>query len=200
MKDTLLIIFVKNIILGKVKTRLAKTIGTQGAFEVYKFIVEGLEKETAKLDCEKHIYFSDVVIQEKWPNDTKLVQSEGYIGLRMRNAFQDAFDKGYGRVALIGSDIPDVNAEIINDAFEKLNDYDTVFGPSEDGGYYLVGLSKMEDSIFKDIEWSTEKVLSQTLSRLDSYVLVQELNDIDTVEDLAKSSIAPNFEKYLKQV
>ena len=193
MKDTLLIIFVKNIVLGKVKTRLAKTIGTQGAFEVYKYIVDGLEKETSKLDCEKHIYFSDVVIEEKWPNDTKLIQSEGDIGLRMKNAFQDAFSKGYKRVVLIGSDIPDVNAEIINEAFTKLNKKKAVFGPSEDGGYYLVGLSEMNESIFENIEWSTKKVLFQTLSKLDKYALVKELNDIDTVEDLIKSKINTIF-------
>lgn len=196
MKDTLLIIFVKNIILGKVKTRLAKTIGTQGAFEVYKFIVDGLEKETSKLDSEKQIYFSDVVIGEKWPNDTKKVQSEGDIGVRMKNAFQEAFQEGYKRVVLVGSDIPDLTNEIIEKSFSKLKKSEVVIGPSEDGGYYLIGLNKMNTSLFENIEWSTEYVLNQTVSKVGSYSLVDELNDVDTIEDLEKSSIFEKFKWY----
>lgn len=196
MKDSLLIIFVKNIVLGKVKTRLAKTVGTQGAFEVYKHIVELLEIETSKLNCDKHVYFSDVIIEEKWSNDQKFVQQGTDIGERMQNAFQDAFDKDYKRVVLVGSDIPDLSAEIIEDAFNKLENCNTVFGPAEDGGYYLAGLSKMNKFIFKNIEWSTDKVLSQSLEKVEEYVLVNELNDIDTIEDLEKSSIKEQF-KYL---
>lgn len=196
MKDKLSIVFVKNIVLGKVKIRLAKTVGTQGAFEVYKHIVELLEIETSKLNSDKHIYFSDVIIEEKWPNDQKFVQQGTDIGERMQNAFQDAFDKGYKRVVLVGSDIPDLSAEIIEDAFSKLENCSTVFGPAEDGGYYLVGLSEMNKSIFKNIEWSTNKVLSQSLEKVEEYTLVKELNDIDTIEDLEKSSIKEQF-KYL---
>ena len=95
MKRTLLIIFVKNIILGKVKTRLAKTIGTQAAFEVYKHIVGILEKETSNLSCDISVYFSDVIIDEKWPDAIKKVQKGKDIGERMKNAFKEAFDEGY---------------------------------------------------------------------------------------------------------
>ena len=195
----LLIIFVKNIVLGKVKTRLANTIGTQGAFEVYKYMVEKLEKETSNLSCEKHIYFSDVIIKEKWANDSKFLQSEGDIGERMRNAFKNAFNEGYEYVVLIGSDIPDLNAEILKEAFTKLETCKTVFGPAEDGGYYLVGLTEMNDAIFKDIDWSTAKVLNQTLSKVSDYQLLKILNDIDTYGDLKKSTIWHKFE-YLNYI
>ena len=193
MKDTLLIIFVKNIVLGKVKTRLAKTIGIQGAFEVYKHIVAQLENETSKVNHDKHIYFSDVVIKEKWPKDQKFVQSEGDIGMRMKNAFEEAFNQGYKRVVLVGSDIPDLTFKIIDSAFDELENHKTVFGPSEEGGYYLVGLNEMDVSIFEGVEWSTEQVLAQSLNKVSSYALVEELNDIDTIDDLRRSSIADKF-------
>ena len=194
MSEGLLLIFVKNILLGKVKTRLAVTIGNQGAYDVYKHIVALMEAETSKIDTERHIYFSDTIIEGKWLGDKKFVQSEGDIGVRMKNAFENAFEAGYKRVVLIGSDIPDITEEIINDAFCKLSENTSVIGPSEDGGYYLVGLTEMNESIFEGIDWSTEKVLNQTLSKLSDYALVKELNDIDTVDDLKKSTIASDFQ------
>ena len=74
MSKELLIVFVKNIILGKVKTRLAKSIGNTGAFNVYKQLFNITQTETLKLNIDRHIYFSDVVINSCWPNDEKFVQ------------------------------------------------------------------------------------------------------------------------------
>ena len=84
-QKTLLIIFVKNIRLGKVKTRLAKTIGNEGAFQVYKHLVKITENATDKLNTEKHIYFSDVIIEEKWPKTSKFVQKGVDLGGKMKN-------------------------------------------------------------------------------------------------------------------
>ena len=72
MSENLLIVFVKNIRLGKVKTRLAKTIGNEAAFHVYKELVAITEKATSELNCDKHIYFSDVIIETTWPNIVRM--------------------------------------------------------------------------------------------------------------------------------
>lgn len=194
----LLLIFAKNILLGKVKTRLAATIGTQAAFEVYKHLVELTEAQTALLeDCAIHVWFSNVIIDEKWPEHPKFVQEGADLGERMEAAFAQGFAQGYTHIVGIGTDLPDLSAEIMSAGFEQLNRHDTVFGPAEDGGYYLLGMKKIVPEIFRNQAWSTEGLLEETLSRLRaaglSVALLPTLNDVDTLEDLRASSIAERF-------
>ncbi len=194
MSKNLLIVFAKNIKLGKVKTRLAKSIGDVNAFEVYKFLVQRTEENTAQVsDCDIHIYFSDVIIGTKWQKQPKFVQKGNDLGERMKDAFQISFEKGYEKVVGIGTDIPDLSAQIITQAFEELDLSDTVFGPAEDGGYYLLGMKKLHSTIFDDKEWSTSTLLKKTFHDLKvndiSISILIELNDIDTLEDLEKSSV-----------
>ncbi len=190
-KNDLLIVFVKNIILGKVKTRLAKSIGAIGAFKIYSELVDITEKATTNITAGKHIYFSDVIISSKWKGDKKFIQEGKDLGSRMQNAFQNGFDEGYENILLIGSDLPDISKNIINSAFEKLENNDVVFGPAEDGGYYLIGLSKIIPSIFENKPWSQSELLTVTLAELKTQKktigLIETLNDIDTFEDLITS-------------
>lgn len=191
MNKNLLIVFVKNIILGKVKTRLAKTIGDEGAFQIYCELVGITEKETQKMDSDRHVYFSDVIITSKWEGDQKFVQEGANLGIRMKNAFLDGFAQGYDNIIVIGSDLPDISKEVIETGFEQLNSNDVVFGPADDGGYYLLGMSQMTASIFEDKPWSQSTLLDLTLQELSeqqkSVALLQPLNDIDTFEDLIAS-------------
>jgi len=193
MPKQLLIIFVKNIVLGKVKTRLAKTIGNDNAFEVYKRLVSITEKATEKLPFAKHIYFSDQIIETKWKGDEKFIQKGNNIGERMSNAFKDGFDMGYKQIILIGSDLPDISSDIILDGFNALQKNNIVFGPAEDGGYYLVGMNIFTPTLFQNKPWSKPSLLKETLSELKNYTLIQELNDIDTIEDLRLSSLKQEF-------
>lgn len=197
MTKELLIVFVKNIKLGKVKTRLAKTIGDQRAFEVYKELVEITETATEKMAIDKRIYFSDVVIEKKWPGCEKMLQTGEDLGIRMKNAINEGLEDGYEKVVLIGSDLPGINEVILNASFEALEAKDVVFGPAEDGGYYLVGMKKMHSCIFENKPWSTESLLGLTQKELEengvSIATLTELNDIDTFDDLEKSTLYANF-------
>ena len=188
MSKKLLVIFVKNIKLGKVKTRLAKTVGDDNAFTIYKALVEVTENATENIDVDKRIYFSDAIVDEKWLNNVKSVQKGNDLGERMSNAFQDGFKDGYENIVLIGSDLPNISADIIHDGFKALNDNEVAFGPAEDGGYYLIGMSKFQNCIFEDKAWSTSNLLEETLSELKQkkikVSLIETLNDIDTFEDL----------------
>ncbi|PTM02099.1 MAG: glycosyltransferase [Bacteroidetes bacterium] len=191
MTDALVIVFVKNIKLGTVKTRLAKTIGDLGAFEVYSELVKITEKATAQLDIDKRIYFSTAVVDSQWIGDFKTVQNGADLGERMLNAFRDGFDAGYKKIVLIGSDLPDINETHIKKGIEALSENDVVFGPAEDGGYYLIGLSKIKESIFINKPWSQSSLLNETLQELQrlnvSVGTLASLNDIDTYEDLIAS-------------
>ena len=191
MTNALVIVFVKNIKLGTVKTRLAKTIGDIGAFEVYSELVKITEKATEQLDIDKRIYFSTAIVDTKWKNDFKTVQNGADLGERMLNAFKEGFEAGYKKIVLIGSDLPDINTAHIKKGIEALNENDVVFGPAEDGGYYLVGLSKINTAIFTNKPWSKPNLLNETLQELQklnvSVSTLAPLNDIDTYEDLIAS-------------
>ena len=195
MRKKLLIIFVKNIKLGKVKTRLAKSIGNEAAFEVYKELVNITENETNNLTIDKRIYFSDAVVENKWQNDFKTIQYGIDLGKRMQNAFVDGFNLGYEDIILIGSDLPDISNVIIESGFKALQKSEVVFGPAEDGGYYLIGMNKLHSFIFEDKPWSQSHLLDVSLNELNKnnvgFSLLEILNDIDTYEDL----IASNFYK-----
>lgn len=197
MSKNLLIVFVKNIKLGQVKTRLAKSIGNEAAFEIYKILVEKTELAIRNLEMDQHIYFSDTVIETEWKNNFKTVQEGHDLGERMKNAFKDGFKKGYEKIILIGSDLPDITGEIINNAFETLNNKETVFGPAEDGGYYLIGMKQLHEFIFDNKPWSTAVLLKDTLKELKSnnisVDLMETLNDIDTFKDLKASSIYKTY-------
>ncbi|MDX2360511.1 MAG: TIGR04282 family arsenosugar biosynthesis glycosyltransferase [Crocinitomicaceae bacterium] len=205
MEKKLVIVFAKNIVLGKVKTRLAKTVGDTAAFNVYKHLIDITQEETRKMkDCDVHIYFSDVIINGIWPNQDKFVQKGNDLGERMQHAFQQSFDKGYTHIVGVGTDLPDLTAEIIQQGLGALQKTDAVFGPSEDGGYYLIGMNKMVTEIFNNKPWSTDTLLDLTVAELNKigidHTLLQTLNDVDTVEDLENSSIASRFEAVLELV
>ena len=196
MSKTLLIVFVKNNILGKVKTRLAKTVGDNKAFEVYKQLIDITEECSLKVDSDKHIYFSEKVITSKWVDELKFVQQGNSLGDRMSNAFENGFKQGYEKVILIGSDLPEISPSIIQEGFDKLEKSEVVFGPAEDGGYYLIGMKKSRKFIFENKPWSETGLLEITLDELGkqdvSFYLLQTLNDIDTFEDLKSSKLYNN--------
>ncbi|MDO7170822.1 TIGR04282 family arsenosugar biosynthesis glycosyltransferase [Mariniflexile sp. AS56] len=191
MTKELVIVFVKNIKLGKVKTRLAKTIGNQAAFEVYTELVKVTEKATKNLPIDTHIYFSEAIVEDGWEHCKKAVQEGVDLGERMKNAFKKGFDAGYERIVLIGSDLPDINSNHIETGLQALNSNNVVFGPALDGGYYLVGFSKFHECVFQNKPWSQPHLLEVSLTELKqnnvSFTLLDTLNDIDTFDDLKAS-------------
>jgi rSAM/selenodomain-associated transferase 1 len=192
MSENLLIIFVKNMILGKVKTRLAHVIGKEGAYQIYGELVKITERETQKVNSDRRIYYSDTIANSKWENDQKFIQKGIDLGERMKHAFEEGFIEGYQNIIVIGSDLPSIDQEIIEKGFQKLRNNDVVFGPAEDGGYYLLGMSKMIPSVFENKPWSQSNLLTLTLEELSeqgaAFDILETMNDIDTYEDLIKSN------------
>ena len=204
MTKELIIVFVKNIKLGKVKTRLAKTIGNQAAFEVYSELVKITEEATKKTESDKRIYFSDTIIETKWGTHFKAVQEGSDLGERMKNAFKKGFEDGYERIVLIGSDLPEISSTHIEQGLQNLKNNEVTFGPAIDGGYYLVGMSKMHAYVFDNKPWSQPNLLKLTLSELEqkniSYALLEPLNDIDTFEDLEASTFYKTNQKLRQRI
>ena len=186
-----IIIFTRNPELGKCKTRLAKTVGDKAALEIYKFLLKHTAIATESIGADKYVFYSEKIKKDDFWNDSdfiKKIQKGDDLGARMKHAFLELFELGYQKIIIIGSDLLDLNAEHINEAFDKLIEHDVVLGPSKDGGYYLLGLSKFIEHIFQKKPWSEPHLLEVTVKELVqkkvSLTLLEPLNDIDTFEDL----------------
>ena len=192
MNKNQLIIFIKNPVLGKVKTRLAKYIGDRSALQIYLSLLKHTFKITKELeDVVKVVYYSDVVEEDDmWISTSfgKSLQEGNDLGMRMKNAFQTAFNEGAERVVIIGSDCFELTQNYIEHAFNILNSNQAVIGPAVDGGYYLLGMNRMYSSVFQDVEWSSHNVFVSTFVKLKEediqFKLLPVLYDVDRVEDV----------------
>lgn len=189
MSTAALIIFAKNMVKGKVKTRLAATIGDEAAMQVYQKLVAYTAGVTSRLPCHKYVYF-DAFIQEEelWKNYFKKLQQGYTLGDKMNNALQACFQNNYKSVVIIGTDCPQLTNSILSSAFNELNNYDVVLGPAADGGYYLIGMKEMHSQLFTNMQWSTANVCNETINRCKSlsltYKLLPVLHDVDEEKDL----------------
>lgn len=124
--------------------------------------------------------------------ESAIPQRGADLGARMHNAVSDAFARGAQRVVLVGSDLPSLPPSHITEALRALDTHDVVLGPSEDGGYYLIGLRRPDERLFAGIDWGTASVLAQTLAAIDRAHLtcaqIAPWFDVDTRDDLARVS------------
>ena len=184
-----LIIFTRNPELGQCKTRLAKTIGDENALEVYKYLLNHTASISKDIKADRYVFYSEKIKNEDlWDSGIfrKKLQKGDDLGERMSNAFAELLEMGYEKVVIIGSDLLDLDAELVNTAFAQLDFNDVVIGPALDGGYYLLGLKNLYRNLFENKAWGTSSVLKDTLNDLQSSKihLLKELNDIDTFEDM----------------
>lgn len=198
----LLLIFLRNPVLGKTKTRLAKTIGNEKALEIYlKLLTHTLQtasrlnKVTVRLCFTENRDESDFFKAYNFENTQ---QKGNDLGQRMHHEFKKGFAEGYEKVVVIGTDLPTLATKHLKNAFKALNTFDAVLGPAADGGYYLLGLKKNIPEVFHGKAWGTETVLRETLLDLEKnkVYLLETLNDIDTEEDLAAY---PAYKKLLNK-
>lgn len=191
MQKNALLIFIKNPIKGTAKTRLAATIGDDAALEVYQELLTYTRQITKASTPDKHLFYNRFIdLEDAWDNTTfqKKLQVQGDLGAKMLAAFQQIFEANYQKAVIIGSDCGDLTTDIIEQAFKALDTHDVVFGPAQDGGYYLLGMKQVHNSIFHNKSWSTAILRKETVEELDtlqiSHTNLIELNDIDEYEDL----------------
>lgn len=188
-------IFAKYWEPGQVKTRLAASIGQAEAAKLYRAFVETLldrfgqapyRRVLAYWPSERARQFEEVA-GDRWHLEA---QSAGNLGQRMTDYFANAAAAGATRTVLIGSDSPTLPLEIFEVAFRALESVDVVLGPSEDGGYYLVGVSRSVTSIFDGVEWSSSRVFEQTVKNISQSKLtwsaLPTFYDIDDLSDLER--------------
>ncbi len=202
-----LIVFTRYPQAGVTKTRLIPVLGPQGAADLQRRMTAHAMIQALDL-IKRRAVRVEVRFEGGSPGGMRdwlgraydyQPQGEGDIGARMRRALEQAFGGNAVRAVLIGSDIPDISAVLLEAAFEHLKSVDTVLGPASDGGYYLIGIRRSVgdpacQGLFKDVPWGTAQVLAATRERLAmlglGVVLLETLSDIDRPEDL------PLWERY----
>jgi rSAM/selenodomain-associated transferase 1 len=189
--NSLLIIFYRNPELGKVKTRLAATLGDSSALAIYLFMVAHTKAITKSILPDKAVFYSHHIdTEDNWDNAVyqKHLQSGIDLGERMFNAFRNGFQSGYRSICIIGTDCLELTADSIKDAFAKLQSNDTVIGPARDGGYYLLGMNTNHTELFQNKLWSTSTVYASTLCDFNMLRLkffeLPVLTDVDEEKDL----------------
>ena len=188
MKKEVVLVFQRNEVLGKVKTRLAAGVGEEQAMEIYRYLLNKTYLALKEITVPVTTYFSEFIPENPIHSaENKQVQVGGDLGERMRNAFVAHLESGMEKVVLIGTDCPSLEGIHLVQAFEALEHSDLVLGPARDGGYYLIGMKRRADFLFEGITWSSELVLSQTLTLAAEQglhsSLLPILEDIDSLED-----------------
>ncbi|MBI5246232.1 MAG: TIGR04282 family arsenosugar biosynthesis glycosyltransferase [Elusimicrobia bacterium] len=212
-----LIVFIKAPVPGKVKTRLQIPLSASQVARIYKAFVRdtvacarNIGEAAVSIAYEPHPKHPDL----NWLEDAPawFRQAEGDLGARLIAAFDQAFRAGAAKVVVIGSDCPDLDPDILRQAFAGLDGAEVVLGPAEDGGYYLVGLRAPKPHLFAKMEWSDSCVFKRTLERLnlrgESFSLLPVRADVDTFSDLRAlarrlstgSAAAPNSREVLHQL
>ena len=186
--------FVKYPEPGKVKTRLAKSIGSEAAAKAYRELAESgfrTIQELARDEFKVTVMFDppdkEREIKEWLSGASDYVSQQGNdLGDRLTHAFQKSFNEEACAVIALGSDTLGLKKEVIEKAFDTLQYYDVAIGPAKDGGYYLIGCKEIYGSLFENIPWSTPEVLKATLGWIReeglSHCLLPELEDLDEIK------------------
>ena len=193
-----LLVFAKLPEPGRVKTRLARTMGDRAAARIYSTIARSVVRSVRGGPYEVVVCYDppdrgaeverwlDMEGIHLWP------QGSGDLGARMAGAFERAFEQAR-EVCIIGTDAPDVDRSLVTTAFAQLDGAPMVLGPAEDGGYYLLALSRPQSELFRGIEWSTDRVAAQTRERASALGLtvyeLPVLSDVDEPADVPEDLV-----------
>ena len=196
-----LIVFTRYPEPGRTKTRLIPVLGSFGAANLHRLMAQRtiarslFLQNSRQLSVEIHHTGGSPQQMQDWLGTDLIYQNQidGDLGAKMTAAFQKSFDSGVDKVAIIGTDCPDLKAEILAQAFDELSDRDLVLGPAKDGGYYLIGLRKAIPELFDGIKWGTSEVFASTRAIAHNLSLniavLPILPDIDRPEDLLSLDI-----------
>lgn len=195
MSGLCLILFLKNPVPGRVKTRLGRVIGMDVAAQLYRAFVSDILGEAARSGVYLWLCVDGEAgaLPKAWGATAHGVTTQvgKDLGRRMGNAFEDAFKAGFDRVGLAGTDIPEWTAEHFKAAGEALETSNAVIVPTGDGGYGMIGFQTgaLPQGFFDAMPWSTPDVFSETMARFEraGVNVIQPfcIEDIDTISDLA---------------
>ena len=201
-----LAIMAKAPLPGTVKTRLVPPLTAEQAAELYRaLLVDQFEQLSQVGGAARYVFYApanaEEVLRELGGSGYAYrAQSDGDLGARMEHVFTELRCLGHRNIVLVGSDLPALPLQILDDAFMRLarQEAQVVLGPSRDGGYYLIGMNQSAPEIFDNMTWSHDRVLADTTARLDglglSYRMLPTWFDLDVAEDFQRLRTLPRSE------
>ena len=188
-----LYIFAKAPRLGKAKTRLAADIGQEEALRLYRAMMRAViinVQDEAWTTILAAATPDSIGAVPEWDGLPQIAQVGGSLSPRLAEVF-----KGTGPILIIGTDCPQVRASDIKDAIQALKTHDAVFGPADDGGFWLIGMNgPVDPSVFDNVRWSHAQTLSDmtaningSVHRLRTLIDVDDLNALNAVKALDPS-------------
>ena len=187
------VVFGREPVPGRVKSRLAAAVGEEVAAAVYRELLGHTLRVAASIDADVVLALAAPPAQGWRPERAVAVEVQvaGDLGLRLADAFDRRFAEGYRRVVVAGSDCPGLAPHHLEGALDGLTRHPVVLGPACDGGYWLVGVRAPALDVFTDIPWSTPGVLNATRARLRAlgvgWLELEPLHDLDTEADLRRA-------------
>jgi len=200
-----LVIFAREPVPGRVKTRLATGVGDEAAAEIYATLLEHTLQTAVRSDVEPMISLA-ADPDASWAATLGVpfeIQGRGDLGERMAECFTRRFSEGAGRTVIIGSDNAGLRPDHIRNAFAELEKHSVVLGPADDGGYWLIGQRTPGIDLFTGVPWSSPKTLDATRSMLQTLDVewheLETLPDIDTEKDLKQALEDPRVDEDLRR-
>ena len=197
MMPTVVAIMAKAPRAGSVKTRLCPPLTAGEAADLYRcFLLDKIEQVRGLDGARAAIAYTPPEGRREFetlaPGFLLVDQHDGDLGARLATSFASLFASGYGAALAVDCDTPTLPTSFLREAVELIGTpgTDVVLGPSEDGGYYLIGLRVPHLELFRDVAWSTSSVLAETLRRAGAKGLtiacLPPWFDVDTPDDLER--------------
>lgn len=198
MSETLIQLFAKSPVPGKVKTRLIPDIGITSATAVFRYCLETNLNLIKHSSFDYQVWLTETSDDPLFANYPIHIQQGKSLGERMYQAISSQLNNNYDKVILMGSDCLDFTQELFNKVTDKLDHHDLVFIPALDGGYVLIAArNHITPEIFTSIAWGTDRVLLQCLEKAMSCgintVILNPLRDLDRVEDIQHYAALKQF-------
>ena len=219
MDNSVIVVMAKQPVVGKTKTRLCPPFTPEEAANLFEALMRDTIYLTSQVpNAQTAVAISppgsEAYFQSITPSNTRLLSVEGRdIGVCLAKSFELLFQQGYKKIIAFNADGPTLPLDYLVKTLEYLDQHDVVLGPSDDGGYYLIGLKKLNWILFKDINWSTNQVFEQTKLKVKqaglSLAETPPWYDVDTdpdfkrlvkdLENLSETSL-PYTRQYLTQI
>ena len=189
-----MILFTRIPVPGETKTRMMPYLGPEECAELQINFLKDISRQLRKTGADLFVCYtggkSPYVLRKICGRRAIYIEQHGDgLGERMKNAFADVLGRGYESCVLTGSDIPELIADDVNEAFASLEQKDVVIGPSADGGYYLIGMRRLHPVLFENKAYSNAGVLEDLEETIRCEGLssrrIRKLQDMDTRDDLA---------------
>ncbi|MCK5609136.1 DUF2064 domain-containing protein [Candidatus Pacearchaeota archaeon] len=213
-KEKLLILFSKWPKKGNSKSRMTKVMGEKATERFCLVCLDDLIRKTSNLDGIDFIVVPNTIKESRLFTDRYGIFSTSLEHLdilpnsttsEIFNSLFNCFLDKYKKVSLIPMDVPHIDVKLINESFEKLKNHNQVFGPEENGGVYLIGLSESPRYTFDRVRWSTKNSFKDLIKNSESPAILELSFDLNEPTDLTKLNNAmlnscPHLARFIKSL